>query len=293
MDKLLVTDIDGTITHTAHSLDPKVIKALENMHELGWKICFITGRFFAYAQPLLKELAVPYLLGCQNGVSLWSSELQQFVYSFSIPSDLITRIEKGIGDLPVIFFIEAGASYQDRLYRCSSHIETELRTMLDRVYFPTAESRARLVDASSISDIYPHPDFAVAKCFGPADVIKQLSYKLAEQKELMDYFSMKVMRWPFDFRLGILFLIQKHVSKGAAIDEAVQRFCGGKPFIMASGDDVNDIELLEKGDFKIVMQTAPEHMHAMADFLAPSAKDLGILEAWSAGNQAYNNLTRL
>jgi hydroxymethylpyrimidine pyrophosphatase-like HAD family hydrolase len=37
--------------------------------------------------------------------------------------------------------------------------------------------------------------------------------------------------------------------------------------------------MLKVATFKIVMQTAPIDMHALADILAPSAADLGIIRA--------------
>ncbi|EPJ33882.1 hydrolase HAD superfamily domain protein, partial [Chlamydia psittaci 06-1683] len=48
-------------------------------------------------------------------------------------------------------------------------------------------------------------------------------------------------------------MTDKSVSKGCAVDRVVDIvYEGQKPFIIASGDDANDIDLIELGDFKIV-----------------------------------------
>ena len=115
--------------------------------------------------------------------------------------------------------------------------------------------------------------------------------RFAEAPEVSSRVTMNYMRWPFDFNYAVLLLTAKDVSKGFAVDQVVRSlYKGNKPFIMTSGDDANDIDLLSRGDFKIVMQTAPDEMHGLADFLAPPAKDLGILSAWEAGELRYQQL---
>ncbi|ANG66417.1 HAD-IIB family hydrolase [Chlamydia gallinacea] len=291
MRKLLVTDIDGTITHLPHHLPPQVLNTLTQAYQSGWELFFLTGRYFFYAQQLFTSLQVPYLLGCQNGVCVWLSEQEKFLYFQGISRDVLPILEKYVEDSPVVFCIESGVIHNDQYYRFASPHENHLLKRLDSVYFPTSKDRSRLVEMNKISQDYPYDLLAVAKVFGRKNDIEELYRKIQGTTELVSRLNINLMRWPFDFEYALLFMTEKSVSKGYAVDRVVHMlYEGDKPFIIASGDDVNDIDLLERGDFKIVMNTSPKHMHGLADFLASPAKDLGILPAWEAGMGKYSSL---
>lgn len=287
--KLLVTDIDGTITHLPNVLDDKVVSALYKLFDDGWQLFFLTGRYFTYASKLFTNFSVPYLLGCQNGASVWSSETRTFLYSEQIQRDIIEQIEKKIEHAKVAFSVEAGAVHQDAYYRMVAHDTAgELKNLLDPIYFSNSVSKQFLIDTDSISVNYPYPFFSVAKLFGTKKEIDVLYQDFLQDEKLTQHVNMVVMRWPFDFNYHILFMAAKNVSKGSATQRVIEKkFLGEKPFIMASGDDMNDLSLIKIADFKIVMQTAPNMMHAYADFLAPSAENFGILPAWEAGSTKY------
>ncbi|WP_348663939.1 HAD family hydrolase [Chlamydia vaughanii] len=289
MEKLLITDIDGTITHLAHELPFEVSQALTRLYHSGWKLFFLTGRYFSYANRILKDLEVPYLLGCQNGACVWSSEEDKFLYFQSIPNEILYTLQGYLEDSEVIFCVESGAMNQDQYYRSSfCRSEKDLLRHLDPVYFPNPQERARLRETKNIAQDYPYEMFAVAKIFGKKSDVEEVQKRIQDSKELMSNLTITFMRWPFDFNYAILFMTDKSVSKGLAVDRIVDLlYDGNKPFIMASGDDANDICLIERGDFKIVMNSAPEHMHGFADFLASPAKELGILQAWEAGAEEY------
>ncbi|MBQ8498728.1 HAD family hydrolase [Chlamydia sp.] len=289
LDRLLVTDIDGTITHLPHQLHDRVVEALHQYHDSGWKLFFLTGRYFSYAYPLFQNFSVPFLLGSQNGSSVWSSEEKKFIYFRSLPKSFLLTLEKYFEDINLIVCIEAGAANQDMYFRQGlGNNAQELKTILDSVYFPSPESAELLIDIQEcLSEEFTCEEFAVAKFFGKQEEVRKMAERFAKSPEIFSQVTMNYMRWPFDFNYAVLLLTLKDVSKGFALDQVVQSFYKKKPFIMTSGDDANDIDLLSRGDFRIVMQTAPEGMHELADFLAPPAKELGILSAWEAGEQRY------
>ncbi|WP_201456825.1 HAD-IIB family hydrolase [Chlamydia sp. 17-3921] len=292
MKKLLVTDIDGTITDKAHRLDPDVIDTLISLSKSDWSLFFLTGRYFSYASPLFKKFPVPYLLGCQNGASVWSSISQTFVYSQNLNRDLLAVLQESVADCPVTLSIESGASHNDHYYRYSPTLESKfLYKMLDPVYFPTSNERSILVETENLEKEYPFPSFAAAKIIGERCVVEEIQKKLIQNKDFISKVNLALMRWPFDFNYSILFFTDKNVSKGHALDRVIEIFYNGeKPFVMASGDDNNDIGLILRGDFRIVMKSAPEELHGIADFLAPPAEENGILSAWEAGVNYFKGL---
>ncbi|WP_100934846.1 HAD-IIB family hydrolase [Candidatus Chlamydia corallus] len=295
MEKLLVTDIDGTITDQSHHLDKEVYAKLYALYESGWKLFFLTGRYYKYAARLFSDFEAPYLLGCQNGASVWSSTSSNLLYSKSLPSNLLCILQNCMEGATALFSVEAGAPYGDRYYRFSpTPIAQDLHEYVDPSYFPNAEEREILFETRSLKDDYAFPSFAAAKVFGLREEVIRIQKEIENQEELTSAMTMTLMRWPFDFRYAILFLTDKSVSKGQALDRVVDiLYDGKKPFVMASGDDANDVDLIERGDFKIVMSSAPQEMHVHADFLAPPANKKGILRAWEAGVRYYEELMSL
>ncbi|SPN73541.1 phosphoglycolate phosphatase,Predicted hydrolase (HAD superfamily),HAD hydrolase, family IIB,haloacid dehalogenase-like hydrolase [Chlamydia serpentis] len=292
MEKLLVTDIDGTITHQSHHLDSEVYAKLYSLYESGWKLFFLTGRYYKYAARLFSSFEAPYLLGCQNGASVWSSVSSNLLYSKSLPSELLCILQDCMEGATAILSVEAGAAYGDHYYRFSpTPVAQDLHEYVDPRYFPNSKERETLFETCSLKDEYPFSSFAAGKVFGLRDEVIRIQKELEKQEELTLSMTMTLMRWPFDFRYAILFLTDKSVSKGKALDRIIEiLYNGKKPFVMASGDDANDIDLIQRGDFKIVMSSAPEEMHIHADFLAPPAETKGILSAWEAGVRYYEGL---
>ncbi|EPP35028.1 HAD hydrolase, IIB family protein [Chlamydia ibidis] len=293
MNKLLVTDIDGTITHLPHHLDSQVVDALHRLHDTGWNLFFLTGRYFAYAHSLFEKFAIPYLLGCQNGACVWSSEKKTFLYSRSIPHEFLHLLAQYTEDARVAVAIESGAQYDDHYYRAFlGRSDDELRFLLDPVYFPNSREKKRLRETHSLVNDYPYATFAAVKIFGKKEEVEKIADRFTSSAAIMRHVSATLMRWPFDEDYRILFMTDKSVSKGSAVDRVVDLvYEGQRPFVMASGDDANDIDLIKSADFKIVMNSAPEAMHGLADFLAPPAKKLGIISAWEAGLTRYSEIT--
>ena len=49
--------------------------------------------------------------------------------------------------------------------------------------------------------------------------------------------------------------------------------------MIAAGDDLNDISMLDRANIKIVMYSAPLEMHDLADIIAKPSYQYGIIEA--------------
>jgi len=87
-----------------------------------------------------------------------------------------------------------------------------------------------------------------------------------------------VIRDPFNPGNYLAFVNDGQASKGHILEEFRRMHPPELPAI-AAGDDFNDVEMLEKSTYKIVMQNAPEKMHALADLIAQPAHNHGIIDA--------------
>ncbi|WP_213357824.1 HAD-IIB family hydrolase [Chlamydiifrater phoenicopteri] len=289
MKKLMVTDIDGTITTRTKSLESEVCAAIHRLYESNWDLFFITGRFFAYAREILSDIKVPYLLGCQNGASVWSSKESRIILSNTIENSYLSLIESIIDSHPVVFTVGSGAERHDKYYRKRSvGSVSEFAKIVERTYFSEEEARKNLFEVESLSEEYPFSHFAAAKVMGKKEDVEKVYNELSEHPVIGKELMVTLIRWPFDHSYALVHITHGRASKGKVLDVVIDNlYLGERPFIMSSGDDANDIDLIDRGDFKIVMQSAPEYMHCQADFLAPPASSLGILAAWEEGEARY------
>ena len=74
----------------------------------------------------------------------------------------------------------------------------------------------------------------------------------------------------------------KGVHKGSALDDLLVALPKKPSFIVGCGDDFNDIPLLERVDFRIVMQDAPIEVRSMANFVTEVAEVGGLYKALKA-----------
>ena len=82
-------------------------------------------------------------------------------------------------------------------------------------------------------------------------------------------------------------ITESNISKGSAIS----RILGDKKrFLIAAGNDVNDISMFDMADVKIAMGDSREDVLEKADIIAPPAEEHGIISGLSQALEKYKNL---
>jgi hydroxymethylpyrimidine pyrophosphatase-like HAD family hydrolase len=90
--------------------------------------------------------------------------------------------------------------------------------------------------------------------------------------------SATMIRDPLGKGIYLILVTAKQATKGNALQIVKQIIGDGGP-VIAAGDDLNDISMLQNADVKIVMSSAPAEMHSMATIVAEHGEQHGIIEA--------------
>ena len=85
-----------------------------------------------------------------------------------------------------------------------------------------------------------------------------------------------VIKDPFSSEYHVVQATHPDVTKGKALFDLIVRL-GAQETIIAAGDDLNDISMFEAASVCIAMEDAPEELKLMANIIAPSAKEQGII----------------
>jgi Cof subfamily protein (haloacid dehalogenase superfamily) len=266
----LALDIDGTLTDQTHSVPAQVIACLKNLHAQGWEVFVITGRTLSFASKALKAFPFPFYLAVQNGADVFYTPNQELVIRHYLAPEIIPCLEGLCSEFAEDFLIYAGWEKGDFCYyrpqRFSQKIQAHIHVMQQLSLEPW-----QAVDSFSFAD---HLKFPLIKCLGTKEEMAILYEKLKHDKRL----AISLIRDPLAEKVYLNLITHPEATKGHAIKNVVKQV-GKRGKIIAAGDDYNDVSMLKQADVKIVMQTAPGELHALADIIAKPSYQHGIIQA--------------
>lgn len=287
MYKLFASDLDGTLSDSSRTLNPKVREKIEDLYSKGWTILFSTGRFYKYAEDLLSSMNCPYFLATQNGACLLSPN-KTVISEYNISKDWLPILIQESQKFNINWWLESGFSNNDVIFvNDFSFKEKKIFFSIIDNYFPKENDKKLYIKKlnNSLLD-YPYDFFSVAKTAGPISIIRDIASKLT--KLFNNECSITSISVPRNPEFGMIHITHKNASKEKALSRLSKNlFSMNDGFIIVAGDDQNDYEMIKNGHFKIVMNTAPKFMLELADYIAPSAKELGIIPALEEGEKVY------
>ncbi len=270
MRGIIALDIDGTITKSSHDLHPDIVNFLNSLIERQYYLVFITGRTFAFAQPIFRNLVGTFYVGVQNGAALYEMPSQKQLSKHYLPGSTIPVLETFFSKIKRPLLIEMGHEKGDLCYYKPSDFTAEEMSYID---YRKKLSLAKWEAVASFADLHL-TECAVAKYFAE----KEIAHSIAEQ--LHDEIGLNVVVINDAFKPGsfLAHVNRGDASKGRALREFHDKW-GVRLPIIAAGDDYNDLAMLLESDVKIVMGDAPDDLKKIADVIAKPADQQGIIEA--------------
>ena len=128
--------------------------------------------------------------------------------------------------------------------------------------------------------------FPLAKCLGSKEAMTQVNAQLQSDPSV----SATMIHDPMGKDIYLNLVTSKEATKGNALRIVRDALGDGGP-VIAAGDDLNDISMLEVADVKIVMAKAPKEMHAMATIIAESTLNPHpIIAALTKATSKFNSM---
>ncbi|MFZ0564683.1 MAG: HAD family hydrolase [Chlamydiales bacterium] len=277
---IIALDIDGTLTTQADRLEQRVSQFLNELIEDRWRLIFLTGRTFSFANPLLASLQGNYFIAVQNGAAFIEMPQKRIVKKHYLSADVIEKIDAIFAAQGGGLLVESGQENGDIcFYKPSDYTKEEL----NYIDFRKAISPEKWVEVNSFNEI-DLESFAVGKYFSN----EERAYTIAKHISQIPHstFNITVIRDHFHPGFFITHVNEEGASKGRILDcfIAMQE---EKMLVIGAGDDYNDAEMLEKSAVKIVMEDAPKPLCEIADIIAPTAEKQGIIAALKEAIERY------
>jgi hydroxymethylpyrimidine pyrophosphatase-like HAD family hydrolase len=257
---IIALDLDGTVTEGKNPPSKAMADGLNQFHLDGWQIAFITGRSLNWVRSLLAGLPFPYFLAVQNGA-----------YGLTFPegSPCFKRYISGdyaaeVAPLRIPLARYSGDT-NDTVYW-----EPETYTPFMQSYL---ERRIAAYGEEWVASSFQPAEVAALKAFGTESEMEAAAVFLRSRG-----FQCTPIRDPFDPLVFIAQATHPLASKGEAL-KFFKRKVPGR--VIAAGDDLNDISLLQEADVAIAMPQAPEILKQHATLIAQE----GLLSALKEATQ--------
>lgn len=256
--KLLVLDIDGTLTNSQKQITEFTKKTLHELQKNGVKIALASGRPTFGIVPVAKELKLEKYGGfiiSFNGGRIEECNTGKVIYEKVLPLHMVQKLNRLSKENKVSIL-----TYQDR------YLITETP---DDIYVQK-ESMINQMRIKKVDSFVDYVKFPVTKCLmvGEGDYLAQVEQKV--KKAIGDELSIYRSE-PF-----FLEIMPQQIDKAVSLRKLADYMNITKQEMVACGDGFNDQTMIEYAGFGVAMQNAQSVVKKVADYIAPSNDSDGV-----------------
>ncbi len=270
MKGCICLDIDGTTTADPHFVPERVLECLRFLHGKGWHFAFVTGRTFAFGLKTLEKVDFPFFFGVQNGSDLLLMPEKKVLSRAYLPSNIVTQIEEITKDTPEDFLVYSGPEEGDFCYYRKENFSP---LFLEHIEIIKKFSKEPWKEVREFA-FSKEQRFPLIKYLGTEKNMRALYDKIKNIPGI----RVACIKDPVSEGVYINLITALDALKGNCLHRIRKYFPEGA-LVIAAGDDYNDVSMLKEADVAIVMSNAPPALLPLADIVARSAKDLGIIDA--------------
>lgn len=259
MYKLLASDIDGTILDHGGVLPAANERAIRRLHDGGVPVVLSSGRATASMRQIAQRLGLvaddTYLISYNGAVLAPTQEA---------PPILVDGLDSAaVADLAA-YANDAGLHIQ-------GYTETGFVSN-------TANENARVYAAASMLEYDVTKDLAAALPDGSPKllIIGQHEQLLEHQRHIE---TLAAGRWRTTFsNPSYLEIVGPKVSKGTALSHLAERLGIAMEEVVAVGDSLNDVEMIQAAGLGIAVQNALDEVKAHAQMITSRSVADGAIE---------------
>lgn len=240
--KLLVCDMDGTLLNSSHELSSENQAALEYFIEGGGLFTIATGRTANGIRLLAKQLTLNLPVIVINGAQIYDFGSEKLLWESSLEDDIIEVLEKLVKQFPELgieIFFKGGVyiTRQNDLTESHRYREVILPGKMDWKFIPKPWYKIVLV----------------------------WEYEKLKEVESFLRGQTGTSRTVFSERT-FLDLMNINTSKGSALKELTKDLGVLDSNVIAMGDNLNDLEMIQAAGVGIAVENANEDLKKYASF---------------------------
>ncbi|WP_308254705.1 HAD family hydrolase [Geminocystis sp. GBBB08] len=263
--KVLILDIDGTISGQSNQVTQRVKNAIKEVQNRGIKVGLATGRMYCSALRFYHDIEADLPIIGYNGAWIQNPKNSEILLHTPVnkekAQDLFNylKVQQNINNNIEIHFY-----FEDQLYVEKMTTKTEFYIKRSGINFNIVDDLTVLLSQSPTKVLASSPD---------ANLISQMLNDLKNRyKDNELYLTQSSPIY--------LEATQAGVNKGTAVKYLVEKILGfTAEEIMAIGDNFNDYTMLEYAGFSVAMGDAPEEIKAITSAITHDVENDGVAEA--------------
>lgn len=259
--KLLVLDIDGTLTNEKKEITRHTKQTILRMQKAGVKVVLASGRPAYGVEPTARELELEQYGGfilSYNGGRIVDCSTGRTIYEKTIPHKLMGGIYGQVHDLDAALMTYEG----DRII-----------TEKPQDAYVAKESFINKMKVKGVGNFLDYVTFPVVKCLVAADG----GYLEAVEDKLKGYFGSQLSI--FRSEPYFLEIMPKDIDKASSLERLCLQLGLERAEIAACGDGLNDISMIQYAGLGIAMANAQEAVKRVCDFVTKSNEEEGVAYA--------------
>lgn len=260
-------DIDGTLVGRNHTVSAGVVEAVGRARQHGCEIVLCTGRARVTTFPIAEQLGPPlgYAVTSNGGVlSHLGTGVILYRRLLPIPVALeALRMIRAAGADPYAYEDSDTEGVEGARVLYHPDTDTSAWDHRDPRYRPYADLLADL----------PFQPVSIST-YGPPDTIRPIAAHLRER--LGD--SVSIIESGTELAWGVEIYV-RGISKRTGLEAVAARLEAGREEIMAIGDHMNDLDMLEWAGWGVAMGNAQPEVKAIADWVTDSVAADGVARA--------------
>jgi hypothetical protein len=268
--KLIAMDIDGTLLDSHSQLPPENARVIAEAASIGIEIVIVTGRRFHSACKIASQLPCRIELITSNGALAKSPSGETHLRSL-LPLATARMVLEATADFRPFCGVIFDRPRENQLI--FEHVNWEAGFMgsyLSR--YP--DHVAEVVPLTACLDCEdPVEVMFIAEC----QTIRQVIRKL-ENHEGSHAYSLSLTEYP-RADVSMLDVLNRGVTKGAAVAQWARRRGIVREDVMAIGDNWNDREMLDYAGLPVIMGNSPDELKSFGWKITRSNDECGVAEA--------------
>lgn len=256
--KLLVLDLDGTLTNSKKEITRHTKETLIKAQEAGLKVVLASGRPTYGVAPLANELELQkyegYILA-YNGGEIIDWKTRELMYEKQLDSDLLPY-----------------------LYRCAKENDFAIVTYENEYVltekpddeYVLKEALLNVMKIKKVDNFLEAVKHPITKCL----IVGEPSRLALLEKEM--YEKLKDRMGVFRSEPYFLELVPKGIDKAQSLSVLLEEIGMTKNEMIAIGDGFNDLSMIQYAGLGIAMENAQDVVKQAADFITLSNEEDGV-----------------
>lgn len=260
MKKVLVLDIDGTLTNSKKEITEATKQAIWDIMDRGHQVILASGRPTPGMRRYEEELELPkrggYLLSF-NGAKVVNCVSGEVVHQKILPLNIIPGLYQ--------FAKERGAGL-------ITYLGDTVISAFEPDEYVELEARINNLPIRVVSDFVEFVDYDINKCLMTAPAEQAAAYEKELQAKYGDILSIYRSE-PF-----FIEIMPKNVDKAASLDKMLPAIGMGQRNTVCCGDGFNDISMIRYAGVGVAMGNAQPAVKEAADYITATNDEDGLVE---------------